>query len=130
MRDVPERQVKTALAALIGEPVVPADWGGEINDLYTSRLLVNGRQHSVAFLLKGPARFSPMTISDLGKNGDQLTRLGTSPVEVLVLQHYHYIRPEVVAYFQDVASNFRHVRRYLVLDGPDTYPLLSGSGHL
>ncbi len=39
LRAVPERQVKEALAALIGEPVVPADWGGEINDLYTSRLL-------------------------------------------------------------------------------------------
>jgi hypothetical protein len=130
LRTVPERQVKAALAALIGEPVVPADWGGEINDLYTSRLVVGGRQHSAAFLLKGPARFSPMTIGHLGKNGDQLTRLGTSPAEVLVLQHCHYIRPEVISYLQDVASNFRHVRRYLVLDGPDTYRLLSGSGQL
>lgn len=115
---------------MIGEPAVSADWGGETNDLYTSRLLVNGRQHSAAFLLKGPARFSPMTISHLGKNGDQLTRSGTSPAEVLVLQHCHYLRPEVVAYLQDVASNFRHVRRYLVLDGPDTYRLLSGTGQL
>jgi hypothetical protein len=130
LRAVPEGQIKEALAALLGEPVVPADWGGEINDLYTSRLLVDGRQHSAAFLLKGPARFSPMTIGHLGKNGDQLTRLGTSPAEVLVLQHCHYIRPEVIAYLRDVSSNFRHVRRYLVLDGPDTYRLMSGSGHL
>ncbi len=56
---MPERHVKEALAALIGEPVVPADWGGKINDLYTSRLMVDGQQHSAAFLLKGPARFSP-----------------------------------------------------------------------
>ncbi len=119
LRTVPERQVKEILAASIREPVVPADWGGESNDLYTSRLLVDGRQHSAAFLLKGPARFSPMTIAHLGKNGDQLTRLATSPAEVLVLQHCHHIRPEVVSYLQDVCSNFRHVRRYLVLDGPD-----------
>jgi len=130
LKSVPEQEVKRALAALIGEPVVPADWGGEVNDLYTSRLMVDGRQQSAAFLLKGPARFSPMTIAHLGKNGDQLTRLARSPADVLVLQHCHHIRPEVISYLQDVTSNFRHVRRYLVLDGPDTYRLLSAAGYL
>lgn len=130
LRAIPEQQVKQALAALIGEPVVPADWGGEVNDLYTSRLTVDGRQQSAAFLLKGPARFSPMTIGHLGKNGDQLTRLARSPADVLVVQHCHHIRPEVISYLQDVCSNFRHVRRYLVLDGPDTYRLLASTGHL
>lgn len=130
LRAIPEQLVKEALAALIGEPVVPADWGGEVNDLYTSRLMVDGRQHSAAFLLKGPARFSPMTIGHLGKNGDQLTRLARSPADVLIVQHCHYIRPEVIAYLQDVSSNFRHIRRYLVLDGPDTYRLLAATGHI
>jgi hypothetical protein len=106
------------------------DWGGEINDLYTSRLMVDGRQESAAFLLKGPARFSPMTIAHLGQNGDQLTRLARSPADVLVLQHCHEIRQEVISYLQDTASNFRHVRRYLVLDGYDTYRLLFAVGEL
>lgn len=130
LKAIPEQQVKQAIAALIGEPVVPADWGGEINDLYTSRLMVDGRQQSAAFLLKGPARFSPMTIGHLGQNGDQLTRLARSPADVLVVQHCHYIRPEVISYLQDVSSSFRHVRRYLVLDGPDTYRLLTATALL
>lgn len=130
LKTVPERRVKEVLAASIGEPVVPADWGGEVNDLYTSGLLVDGRQHSAAFLLKGPARFSPMTIGHLGANGDQMTRLARSPAEVLVVQHCHHIRPEVVEYLQGASSNFRQVRRFMVLDGPDTYRLLAGVGLL
>lgn len=93
-------------------------------------MMIDGRQHSAAFLLKGPARFSPMTIGHLGKNGDQMTRLARSPADVLVVQHCHHVRPEVVEYLQGVASNFRHVRRYMILDGPDSYRLLAGSGLL
>jgi hypothetical protein len=130
LKDIPERQVKNVLARLIGEESVSKDWGGEINDLYTSRLMIDGLQASAAFLLKGPARFSPMTIAHLGQNGDQLTRLARSPAYVLVLQHCHEIRQEVVSYLQDTASNFRHVRRYLVLDGYDTYRMLAGVGVL
>lgn len=103
------------------------DWVGETNDLYTSQMLVDGQQQSAAFLLKGPARFSPMTIGHLGKNGDQLTRLGRSPAQVLVLQHCHHIRQEVVAYLEDVSSNFRNIRRFMVMDGPDTYRLFSSA---
>lgn len=128
LKTVPERRVKETLASTIGESVVPSDWGGEVNDLYTSGLLVDGRQHSAAFLLKGPARFSPMTIGHLGANGDQLTRLARSPAEILVVQHCHHVRPEVVEYLQGAASNFRQVRRFMVLDGPDTYRLLVGAG--
>lgn len=130
LKTVPERRVKEALAATIGEPVVPTDWGGEVNDLYTSGLMVDGRQHSAAFLLKGPSRSSPMTIGHLGANGDQMTRLARSPAEVLVVQHCHYVRPEVVEYLQGASSNFRQVRRFMVLDGPDTYRLLAAAGHL
>jgi len=36
---------------------------------------VDGRAHTAAFLLKGPAVWRPMTIKLLGKNGDQLNRL-------------------------------------------------------
>ena len=130
LKTVPERRVKEALAATIGESVVPADWGGEVSDLYTSGLMVDGRQHSAAFLLKGPAVFSPMTIRHLGANGDQMTRLARSPADVLVVQHCHHIRPEVVEYLQGAASNFRQVRRFMVLDGEDTYRLLASAGLL
>jgi hypothetical protein len=69
-----------------------------------------------------------MTIAMLGKNGDQLQRLACSPAEVLVVQHCHEIRPEVVALLRNLASDFRNVRRYLVLDGYDTYAILRSHG--
>lgn len=125
LADVPERRVKEVLARSLGEIHVPADWGGETSDLYTSNLLIDGRQHSAAFLLKGPARFAPMSIAHLGRNGDQIVRLARTPSQVLVLQHCHRILPEVIAMLEDSASNFhRGVRRFMVLDGYDTYRLL------
>lgn len=130
LRGVSERRVKEVVAETLAERDVPNDWGGEVHDLYTSGLRVDGRQQSAAFLLKGPARFSPMTIGHLGQNGDQLTRLARSPAEVLIVQHCHHIRPEVLEYLQGVASNFRQVRRYMTIDGFDTYRLLVGAGQL
>jgi hypothetical protein len=128
LRRVPEREVKRILAELLGEPTVPKDWGGETCDLYTDRLRVRGRPCSAAFLLKGPARFEPMTVRLLGANGDQLVRLATTPAQLLVVQHCHSIRPEVISLLRSLASDMRHVRRYMVLDGYDTYRLLSAFG--
>ena len=130
MRSVPKQVVKETLAGVLGEPVVPRDWGGEQSDLWTTRLRVGERSHTAAFLLKGPAGGShsrPMTIGMLGKNGDQLQRLAGTPAEVLVLQHCHEIRPEVVAMIRSLASDFRNVRRYMVLDGYDSYSILQAS---
>ena len=64
-----ETQVKSAFAEIIGEPTVPKDWAGESSDLFTSRLVIDGQRISTAFLLKGPARFHPMTPADLGQIG-------------------------------------------------------------
>jgi hypothetical protein len=130
LRAIPEAQVKRALASIIGEPVVPKDWGGEQSDLWTTRLRIEGRDYSAAFLLKGPAVFRPMTIGMLGKNGDQLERLSRTAADVLVVQHCHEIRPEVVSMLRSFASDFRHIRRYMVLDGFDTHAILSAYGHL
>jgi hypothetical protein len=131
MRTVPEAQTKDALARLIGEPTVPKDWGGEQHDLWTTRLRVDGRAHSAAFVLKGPAGGSmwrPMTIAMLGKNGDQLQRVAASSAEVLVLQHCHEIRPEVVSMLESLASDMRNPRRYMVIDGYNSYSLMRAAG--
>lgn len=128
LRAVPEREVKHAIARLLGEPVVPKDWGGEQADLWTAGLLIDGEQHSAAFLLKGPARFRPMTIGMLGKDGDQINRLARLPAQVLVVQHCHQVGPDVVQMLHAYASDYRNVRRYMVIDGYDTYRLLIHAG--
>ncbi|GAA2027497.1 hypothetical protein GCM10009740_16520 [Terrabacter terrae] len=131
MRAIPEAEVKRALAVLIGEPTVPKDWGGEQHDLWTTRLRLEGRAHSAAFVLKGPAGGSmwrPMTIAMLGKNGDQLQRMAVSPAEVLVLQHCHEIRPEVVSMLESLASDMRNPRRFMVIDGYHSHSLMRAAG--
>lgn len=128
LRDVPEATVKSILARILGEPIVPKDWGGEQADLWTSKLRVGGEELTAAFLLKGPARFQPLTIRMLGVNGDQIERLGRTAAEVLVVQHCHAIRPEVYSLLRSIASDFRNVRRYMLIDGFDTYRLLRAAG--
>lgn len=124
LRDVSEAELKRMLADLLGEQVVPKDWGGEQCDLWTSRLMVDGRPHTAAFLLKGPAFWRPMTIKALGKNGDQLNRIADTEAEVLVVQHCNVIRPEVYSMLQRLASDYRRIRRYMVIDGFDTLRLI------
>lgn len=125
---VSETEVKTAIAELINEPMVPKDWGGESSDLFSSRLEVDGKRVSTAFLLKGPAKFHPMTPSDLGKNGDQIGRLFDEPADLLVLQHCHEITTAVRKQMRAYAQQMKNPRRFCIIDGYDTVRLLSAYG--
>lgn len=51
--DRSEDSVQTALERILSVPFHKKDWGGELNDLYTANLLINGARHETAFLLKG-----------------------------------------------------------------------------
>jgi hypothetical protein len=126
----PEETVKNALAATIGELFVHKDWGGEKSDLYSSRLQIQGRQVSTAWLLKGPGFPKPMTVRALGKNGDQIVRLFSEPAELLVIQHCHEITTNVVSMMETYAHDLRNPRRYMILDGPDTAKILQMRGIL
>ncbi|MFI1378424.1 hypothetical protein [Embleya sp. NPDC020886] len=121
---VPEDVVKHAFARLIGEPYVPKDWGGERSDLYTSRVFVRRRQVSAAWLFKGPGYPRAMDVRALGKNGDQIDRLFTEPAELLVLQHCHEIKPNVVGMMDAYAHDARRPRSYMIIDGADTGRIL------
>ena len=48
-----ERFIKESFAEIIGEQFIPNDWGGELCDLFTTRILLNGKRVNAAFLLKG-----------------------------------------------------------------------------
>jgi hypothetical protein len=124
MRAVHERQVKDWFAEIADEPLVPTDWGGERSDLWTSRLHIDGRPVRVAFLLKGPGAGHPMTIRDLGRNGDQLDRLFTEPCDLVVVQHCDLVRPQIYSMLEAYARSARPMRQYCVIDGPATWRIL------
>ena len=119
LRNIPEAQVKAAFADILGEPHIPKDWGGESSDLFTSRLTIEGRRISTAFLLKGPSKFHPMTPADLGKNGDQVGRLFDEPADLLVLQHCHEVHNGVRKQMRAYAQQIRNPRQFCIVDGYD-----------
>ena len=123
MQSVSEKAFKTCLAEILGDATTK-DWGGEQADHYSSHISLNGKRVTAAFLLKGPARFEPMTLNNLGKNNDQVVRLASSPAEVLVVQHCHEITPPVRDTLRAFAVQPSRPRRYCLLDGRDSLRLL------
>ncbi|MBM0206093.1 hypothetical protein JNW90_26060 [Micromonospora sp. STR1s_5] len=127
LRDIPEADVKRAIADILGEPTVPKDWGGERSDLFTTHVHLAGRRLSTAFAFKGPAKFKPMTMAELGKNGDQIDRLYTEPADLVVLQHCHEAAP-VRGAMRAYAQRMGDLRLFCIIDGYDTLRLLQAYG--
>lgn len=124
LKGIPEEAIKGAFAEIIGEPTVPKDWGGERSDLYSTQVRVDGRRTSTAFAFKGPSKFRPMTMAELGKNGDQIDRLYTEPAELLILQHCHEVTHPVRAAMRAYAERVGNPRLFCIIDGYDTLRLL------
>jgi hypothetical protein len=123
-----EAKLKAAIQALMSERGVFTDWGGEINDLYSSRLYLNNVRKSVAFAFKGKATKGILTPKKLGKNGDQIQRLFKSAAEVFIIQYQGLIDQSVVEQMRSFAiakSATEGVRIYFcVINGQDTDRLI------
>jgi len=127
MRHVSERAFKVCLAELLGDSVA-ADWGGETSDHFSAQIHLQGQRVTAAFLLKGPARFTPMKLNHLGKNNDQIYRLATEPAQVLFVQHAHEITSAVRETLRAFAVQPSRPRRYCLIDGRDSLWLLLAYG--
>ncbi len=132
--DRSEDSIQTALERILSVPFHKKDWGGELNDLYTANLLINGARHETAFLLKGNGlRSQTMEIKHCGANGDQLLRLSNSPAKVFVVQFVGRISEAIVS---DIDGKVRHARAqgrdawYCIMDGQDTARVLRAYGEL
>lgn len=124
LRSVSEETVKKTFAGILNESHVPKDWGGERSDLFTTRLTVRGERVAAAFAFKGPSHFKPLTLSGLGKNGDQIARLFSEPADLMVLQHCHRITPSVRATMRAFATQIGRLRLFCLIDGFDTLRIL------
>lgn len=125
---VPEEDIKHAFAAIIGEPFVPKDWGGEKSDLQTSHVHIEGQPASAAFIFKGPSLRGEMHPANMGKRGDQLVRAFDEPVDLIVIQHCHKIANSVVRLAEALAVDAVRPRRYCIIDGEDTVRILKAYG--
>src|SRR5438093_2970557 len=77
-----ESTIKKALQKIIGEEGRFVDWGGETDDLYSTRLIMNGKRYRAAFALKGKATTGVLSPKKMGKNSDQIQRLFNSAADV------------------------------------------------
>ena len=95
--EMSEDAFKCGIQSIIGEPGKFADWGGEKNDLFTTRAKVNGKRRATAFAFKGSGKKKRrLTPADFGKNGDQIQRLFTSPADLFIVQYWREIDPSVL----------------------------------
>ncbi|HZR20694.1 MAG TPA: hypothetical protein VFE51_25665 [Verrucomicrobiae bacterium] len=123
MKQISEQAFKISIAKILGDSTEP-DWGGETSDFYSSHLHLNGRRVKAAFLFKGPSRYSPMKLTHLGKNNDQILRLAEEPADILFVQHCHDISPVVRKTLRAFAVQPGNPRRYCLIDGRDSLKLL------
>lgn len=132
--DRSEDSIQTALERILSVPFHKKDWGGELNDLYTANVLINGVRHETAFLLKGNGlRSKIMEIKHCGVNGDQILRLSNSPAKLFVIQFVGRISESVVS---DIDGKVRQARAqgkdvwYCIMDGQDTARVFRAYGEL
>ena len=124
-RTVSERQLKKGVQAIIGEKGKFQDWGGEKNDLLTTRILIDKKRRPTAFAFKGPGMRGPLVPGKMGKNGDQIQRLFESTAEVFLVQYGEEIRENVIDQMQLLAiakSSMTGGKKILfgVIDGADS----------
>lgn len=126
---ISESAFKDGIKKLIGEGGKFQDWGGEPNDLFTSKVRYKAKRLSVAFAFKGPGTKGILTPGKLGKNGDQIQRLFLSPADIFIVQYHSQIGQAVIEQMKAFATinSLREGKKVLygVIDGDDTNRLLT-----
>jgi hypothetical protein len=129
-RPVYERKIKESLLKILREEGSFQDWGGETDDLFSTRLVLNGERKNVAFGLKGCGTSGKLTPKKMGKNGDQIQRLFNSPADVFLVQYWGQIDESVINQMKQfaIAKSVVEDRNiyYGIIDGEDTTRLLRG----
>lgn len=121
-RNVLEIKIKKGFQKIIGEKGKFTDWGGEKNDLFTTRLKLNGKRITVAIAFKGRATQGILTPRKLGKHGDQINRLFTSSAQVFLIVYHSEISETVIEQMKAfaIASSYSGQKIYYgIIDGID-----------
>jgi hypothetical protein len=123
-----EELFQQGLQKILGETGEFHDWGGEGDDLFSSRLVINGKRLTVAFALKGRGTKGKLTPKKLGKNGDQIQSLFRSPADVYLVQYWDQIDKTVIEQMRLIATAKSYYENKLIyfgeIDGQDTMRLI------
>lgn len=117
-----ESKIKAGLKKIIGETHTFKDWGGEKNDLYTNKIIYQGKRRRTAFALKGKATKGTLTPKKMGKNGDQIARLVGSSAEIFFVVYHGKIDESINSQLEvsTLAKSMSGTTIYYgVIDGDD-----------
>lgn len=128
LKPIDEKRFKEGIKKIIREAGEFTDWGGEKNDLYTTRVIVKNKRISAAFAFKGRGEKGILKPNMMGKNGDQILRLFQSDADLFILQYWGQIDQSIHEQMncfaiQKSALNGKRIY-YCVIDGLDTVRLL------
>ncbi len=127
-KPVSEALFKAGVQKILGEFGKFQDWGGELNDLLTTRLRLNGKRRPAAFGFKGRGQRGKLTPKQMGKNGDQIQRLFMTDAEVFFVQHWGQVGESVYHLMHELAkaksASEGNTIYYGVVDGTDTQILM------
>jgi hypothetical protein len=128
-----EARFKRGIARILNEQGRFVDWGGERNDLYTTRLRISGRRYAAAFAFKGRATRGILTPRHMGKNADQIQRLFQSAATVFLVQYSGQIAESVLEQMEEFAKAksvaIADVVYFGVIDGHDSSRLIEAYPH-
>ena len=131
---VDEKLLKLGLQKILGEEGTFQDWGGERDDLFSTRMLIDGQRRAVAFGLKGKGTKGVLYPKKMGKRGDQIQRLFGAPAECFLVQYWGQIDESIVEQVKNLAmlKSVQECKRiyYGVIDGRDTMRLVSAYSEL
>ena len=123
-----ESLIKKGIQKIIGEKGKFQDWGGERNDLFSTRIKTKYGRKNIAFGFKGKGTKGLLTLKKMGKNGDQIPRLYKSPADIFIVQYCGEIDESILDLLKSLAeakSAIENKRVYYgIIDGIDTAKLL------
>lgn len=123
-----ETKFKAGVAAILGEKDRFKDWGGELNDLSSTKVRIDGKRRMAAFAFKGRGTSGKLTPGKMGKNGDQIQRLFRCPADVYIVQYWRNVDDSVyeqMTQFAQLKSYFENrTIWYGVIDGDDSNRLM------
>jgi len=129
---VAENAVKMALEQILDVPFHRKDSPGELGDICTANVIVNGSRHATAFMLKGPGiGTKEMDIKHCGSKGNQLVRLFHASADLFVIQFTSRIAEMVI---KDVEGKVAALRgrgkqaHFLIMNQQDTARVLYAYG--